>query len=463
MIRLFSITIPISLIGLILSETLLSTLCYLAAFSLIGDVSLDFFLLFEGGLERTAVVVGSILLGAYFNDLYSDLKVISRLRLVQQYCLVLGMAFLAQALLGYVFPDLILGRWQMMIGSGLALVLLPAWRILYDLVVLQVWYRERILFLGANRNVQTIAFTIQDRPHLALTSVGYLAPEPAPQEYPGLGPWLGDLSRLAEAYDSLKPDLIVVGLNERRGQMPVSELLTLRLRGAMVEYASTLYERVMWRVPVEALRPSHLIFSRELGPNRRNLMLQRAYSYLIAIFGILVTLPLLAGVWLAVRLTSAGPAIYRQRRVGLHGKVFEVFKFRSMYIDAEARTGAVWAVKNDPRITPIGRWLRKLRLDELPQFFNVLRGEMSIVGPRPERPEFVRVLTEQIPFYGQRHTVLPGITGWAQINHKYGDTIEDTITKLEFDLYYMKNLGPSLDLYVIFHTVKVMLLSKGSQ
>lgn len=462
MIRLFRIDLPLSLVGILLTETLLAFACYLSAYALKGELDLEFYLSFEGGLERTSAVVASILLGAYFNDLYSEIKVISRLRLAQQYCLVLGVAFLAQALLAYVYPEVILGRWEMILGSAFALALLPLWRMLYSVVVLQVWYRERVLFLGANRNVRTIAATISERPHLAMASAGYLAPR-ALEDSPGLGPWLGPLELLTETYNTLRPDLIVVGLDERRGQMPVSELLALRLGGAAVEYAASLYERVMWRVPVDALRPSHLIFSKELGPNRRNLLLQRIYSLLFALLGIVLTLPLLAVVWLAVRLTSKGPAIYRQRRVGLNGKTFNVFKFRSMYVDAEARSGAVWAVRDDPRVTPVGRWLRKLRLDELPQFFNVLRGEMSIVGPRPERPEFVSVLTEQIPFYGQRHTILPGITGWAQINHKYGDTVEDTITKLEFDLFYLKNLSLSLDLYVIFHTVKVMLLSRGSQ
>jgi lipopolysaccharide/colanic/teichoic acid biosynthesis glycosyltransferase len=164
-----------------------------------------------------------------------------------------------------------------------------------------------------------------------------------------------------------------------------------------------------------------------------------------------------------VRLTSKGPALSRQRRVGLKGKTFDVLKFRSMYIDAEARTGAVWARKDDPRVTPVGRWLRKLRLDELPQFINVLKGEMALIGPRPERPEFVKVLVDQIPFYGHRLMVLPGITGWAQINHRYGDTLDDTITKLEYDLYYLKHLSFSLDMYIAFHTAKVMLLSRGSQ
>ena len=166
---------------------------------------------------------------------------------------------------------------------------------------------------------------------------------------------------------------------------------------------------------------------------------------------------------IAVKVTSRGPVLYRQVRVGKNGAPFVVYKFRSMRDDAEAGTGAVWASKDDPRTTAIGKWLRQVRLDELPQFFNVLRGEMSLVGPRPERPEFVKTLSEQIPYYRQRHCVKPGITGWAQINHKYGDTLEDTITKLEYDLYYIKNLSPSLDAYIIFHTLKTIVLSRGAQ
>jgi lipopolysaccharide/colanic/teichoic acid biosynthesis glycosyltransferase len=164
-----------------------------------------------------------------------------------------------------------------------------------------------------------------------------------------------------------------------------------------------------------------------------------------------------------VRVTSPGPILYRQTRVGLRGKPFTLVKFRSMYVDAEARTGPVWATQDDPRITPVGRWLRLLRLDELPQFFNVLRGEMVLVGPRPERPEFCAMLDQNIPFFRVRHFVKPGITGWAQINHKYADTMEDTIRKLEYDLYYVKNMAPSLDAYIIFHTLKVMLLFRGAQ
>ena len=166
---------------------------------------------------------------------------------------------------------------------------------------------------------------------------------------------------------------------------------------------------------------------------------------------------------IAVAVTSRGPVLFRQTRVGLNGDLFTIYKFRSMRVDAEAKTGAVWATKNDPRVTPIGKYLRILRLDELPQIINVLRGEMAIVGPRPERPEFVQTLSEVIPFYRQRHAVKPGITGWAQINYKYGETMDDAIVKLEYDLYYIKNLSLSLDMYIIFNTVKAMLVEQSGQ
>jgi exopolysaccharide biosynthesis polyprenyl glycosylphosphotransferase len=206
-----------------------------------------------------------------------------------------------------------------------------------------------------------------------------------------------------------------------------------------------------------------LIFSALLGPRPQALAIQSAYSFLIGVFGLIVFSPLMLLTALAVKLSSKGTILYRQRRVGINGRIFTVYKFRSMYADAEARTGAVWASKDDPRVTPVGRWLRRLRLDELPQLWNVVKGDMVIVGPRPERPEFVEVLAQQIPYYRQRLAVKPGITGWAQINHKYGDTQLDAMIKLEYDLYYIKHIAPALDFYIIFHTVKVMLLSRGAQ
>lgn len=463
MIRLFRVFIPASVLGLLVSEALLAAACYVLAFVLVEDGNVEMYYLYEGGLERTAVVVGSLLLAAYFNDLYDDLRVISRLRLVQQFCLVAGLAFLAQALVAYINPWLMLGRWLMMSGSALVLLVLPVWRVIYDRVVTRYLNRQQVLFVGANKQVLALAATLAEKPQFGMSVVGYLAAEPLSEPAPGLTEYLGPVNTVREVCATKKPDQVLVGLAERRGQLPVVELLELRLAGVRVEEAAEIYETVMWRVSVDALRPSHLLFSRELGPSPRSLAAKRVGSYAVALVGMLLTAPIMALVWLLVRMTSPGPAIYRQKRVGLNGRVFEVLKFRSMYIDAEARTGAVWARKNDPRITPLGRWLRTLRLDELPQLFNVLRGEMAIVGPRPERPEFVRVLSEQIPFYGQRHAVPPGITGWAQINHGYGETIEDTIEKLEYDLYYLKHLSFSLDVYIICNTFKVMLLGRGAQ
>jgi exopolysaccharide biosynthesis polyprenyl glycosylphosphotransferase len=190
---------------------------------------------------------------------------------------------------------------------------------------------------------------------------------------------------------------------------------------------------------------------------------QTAVNLVMAAIGVVAATPIMLLTALAVRLTSAGPVLYRQVRVGLDGRPFTLYKFRSMRADAEAETGAVWASKDDPRVTPLGRIIRKLRIDEIPQLFNVLKGEMSVVGPRPERPEMVQSLSEKIPYYRHRHCVRPGITGWAQVNYKYGDTLEDVIRKLEYDLYYIKNMSLSLDNYIIFLTIKATLLSRGSQ
>ena len=216
-------------------------------------------------------------------------------------------------------------------------------------------------------------------------------------------------------------------------------------------------------VCVKELRPSQLIYSGELGPRRQTHLYHILTNVLVAVIGVVVTFPLMLLVALAVRLTSPGPVLYRQVRVGMDGVSFTLYKFRSMRADAEVGTGAVWATKSDPRVTPVGRIIRKLRFDELPQLFNVLKGEMSIVGPRPERPEFVKILSSRIPYYRQRHCVRPGITGWAQISYKYGETLEDTIEKLEYDLFYIKNMSLGLDTYIIFHTLKTMLLSRGAQ
>ncbi|MBM3724355.1 MAG: sugar transferase [Acidobacteria bacterium] len=240
-------------------------------------------------------------------------------------------------------------------------------------------------------------------------------------------------------------------------------MLDLRFKGFRIEEASTTFEHICHRVCSKDLRPAQLIFYGSRGPRPYGYRAQGLVNFLVAAFGFLVALPIMAITAVLVKLTSPGPVFFSQERVGLNNRVFKLYKFRSMRADAEKNTGAVWATRNDPRVTSIGKWLRKLRIDELPQLINVLKGEMSMVGPRPERPEFVDQLARQIPYYRQRLAVRPGVTGWAQINHKYGDTLEDTIRKVEYDLYYIKHIAFTLDIYIIFHTIKTMLLRRGAQ
>jgi sugar transferase (PEP-CTERM system associated) len=317
--------------------------------------------------------------------------------------------------------------------------------------------------VGGSPLLEEIGRHIADHPETGLEVAGYIDDRHEPGAMLAAGKMLGPISALRDIVRATQPHLIVVGMFERRNRMPVAELLELRFAGHVIEEVATAYERVCGRVCLKEIRPSDLIFSGELGPRRQNLFYQRLSNAIVAVTGLLISSPIMLLTALAVKLSSAGPVLYRQVRVGLDGALFTLYKFRSMRTDAEAQTGAVWAQKHDPRVTAVGRVIRRIRVDELPQLYNVLKGEMSIVGPRPERPEFVKALNEQIPYYRQRHCVRPGITGWAQINYKYGDTTEDTITKLEYDLYYIKNMSLMLDNYILFHTVKAMLLSRGAQ
>jgi sugar transferase (PEP-CTERM system associated) len=463
MIRLFRVAVPTSVFVLLLSEFVLLTFCYTLATYLFLQVDPSVFLWYDGGLARILVVVASIVFGLHFLDLYSDIRSASKIALGLEIGQALGFAFLTQALLTYMNKDWMLPRWVMIWGSAFALVLVSTWRIIYGSVFVRAFGAQRILFLGLNLVVQEIAEYLERHPEAGLVNLGYLDDNAEPGTLIYGSRVLGGIAAMSPSVAATRPDRIVVGMTERRARMPLQDLLDLRFSGIRIEEASAAYEETCGRVCTKELRPAQLIFSGELGPTHSSVLLQSVYSPAIALVGTILTLPVMLLAAVAIKLTSRGPVLYRQARVGQNGSLFMLYKFRSMSVDAEATTGAVWASKNDPRVTPVGRWLRKLRIDELPQLWNVLRGEMSIVGPRPERPEFVKVLSERIPYYRQRHCVKPGITGWAQVNHKYGDTIEDTIVKLEFDLYYIKHMSASLDAYVIFHTLKTMLRSRGAQ
>jgi sugar transferase (PEP-CTERM system associated) len=461
MVRIFSVMVPTSVLALLVSDLVLLFTCYVTGVFFVGDLDPEVFLLYDNGGLRVAVVVASIMFSLYFLDMYNEIRVRSRIFLVQQISLALGITFLTQALLSYANPSFILPRWVMIGGSSLALMLLPAWRYLFAQVVVRALGSRRVLLLGDAPSLDELAEGLLDRPELGFLPIGLINDQS--REVDPRVPYLGGLEQLRPQVESLRPEAIVVGMAERRNRLPMETLLDLRFSGVQVLEIASLYERCFGRVSTRELRPSQLIFTEELGPNPQSVSLQNIYGWVIAAFGVLLFAPLMLAVALAVKLTSPGPVLYRQRRVGYRDQVYTVFKFRTMRPDAERGTGAVWAQTNDPRVTPIGGFLRRTRLDELPQLFNVLRGEMSIAGPRPERPEFVHELAERIPFYRQRHCVKPGITGWAQISYRYGDSIEDVVKKLEYDLYYIKHLSFSLDLYIYFHTLKTMLLQRGAR
>ncbi len=464
MIRLFRVFVPTSTLVLLLTEIGLVFAAYFVTLYVLLPYEPEIFLLYEDGILRLSLVVLAVVLSLYFQDLYSNGRIRSKVLLIEKTIRTIAIVFFSQALMAYAAPTLLMPRWTILAGSTVLLFALPAWRLMFNTIFFRALAPQRILFLGSNTVVQEIAQRLSDRPELGMCGLGYLdsSYEIGHKLAAGL-PVLGGYQDLRPIVESRKPDRIVVGLSERRQSLPMYELLDLRFGGLYIEEAARTYEAAFGRVTTKALRPSYLIFSSDLGPRPRSLQLQSMYSFVIAAIGLVIAAPIMLLVALAVRITSKGPVLFRQTRVGLNGKTFTIYKFRSMRVDAEAKTGAVWAVKNDPRVTPIGKYLRILRLDELPQILNVLRGEMSIVGPRPERPEFVQTLSEIIPFYRQRHSVKPGITGWAQINYKYGETIDDAIVKLEYDLYYIKNLTLSLDMYIIFHTLKAMLVEQSGQ
>ena len=273
-----------------------------------------------------------------------------------------------------------------------------------------------------------------------------------------------DLSNLPRHLLALGASEVVLALEERRNALPLNDLLKIKTTGVEVHDFSSFLERETGRVDLDSLNPSWLIFSDGFSAGRRlSSWGKRLFDVTVSLLLLVIAAPVILVTAIAVKLESRGPAFYRQRRVGLYGETFDVIKLRSMRTDAEVGGKAVWAQKDDPRVTRIGRFIRKVRIDELPQVWGVLKGEMSFVGPRPERPQFVADLEERLPYYAERHVVKPGITGWAQINYPYGASIEDARDKLEFDLYYAKNYTPFLDLLILLQTARVVLWPEGAR
>lgn len=274
---------------------------------------------------------------------------------------------------------------------------------------------------------------------------------------------LGTTEHLYEMAKREKTDKIVVSISERRGAFPMRDVLACKMAGIEVIDAPSFYESMTGKLLLENITPSWFIFSEGFKVSAWRRIVKRTVDIACALVGIALTLPLLPFIALAIKLDSRGPIFFRQERFGEREKIFNLYKFRTMGVDAEKGTGAVWAQTNDPRVTRVGAFFRKSRIDELPQFINVLRGDMSLVGPRPERPEFIRKLKELIPYYSERHSVKPGVTGWAQVRYPYGASVEDALEKLRYDLYYIKHISLAFDLLIILETIKVVLFRRGGR
>jgi sugar transferase (PEP-CTERM system associated) len=399
----------------------------------------------------------------YYAELY-DVRVLSdRRELCVRLLQSLGSTSLLLALVYFWFPWLIIGRGVFVLATVMVISAAIGWRLAFEWVSGRVGYRERLLFVGTSAATLSLAREVRARKDLGIEIVGFIdqgtSHAAAADDDVEI---LGALDDIPEIVHSSEIDRVVVNLADARGRLPMDRLLQMKLGGVRFDHLASVYEECTGKIAVENLRPSWFIFSSGFRKSRSLEAAKRAIDVTMALIGIVLTAPVMLLVAAAVRLTSPGPVIYAQERVGLNGRVFTVYKFRSMRQDAEKHTGAVWATEGDTRVTPIGRYMRRLRLDELPQFWNVLRGDMSFVGPRPERPEFVRDLTVQIPFYGERHSVRPGLTGWAQVNFRYTSTVEDSMEKLQCDLFYIKNLSIALDLFIILKTIQTVVLRRGT-
>ena len=413
---------------------------------------------------QAAVFVFALQTCFYYCDLYSPSALRGRHEQLMAIGQSVGAGCLLLGIVYFVFPTLLLSRGVFFISVTLVPAFVTLSRIALDRIWLAAAPKENVLIMGTESLAHLVAAELEKRSDLNVEMAGFLdigdrhGPDSRLRGLPVLGSKT-DLLAVAERHKIAR---IIVALEDRRNVLPTRDLVRLRVQGVRIEDAHSIMSALTGRVWLETVKPSWFVFSDGFRRSALTLVIKRAVDLASGIAGLILTSPVMLLVAIVIRLDSRGPILYRQTRVGLRGKCFQVLKFRSMREDAEA-AGAQWATERDPRITRVGRFLRTYRLDELPQFLNVIRGEMSLVGPRPERPEFVDSLRKQISYYDERHSVRPGVTGWAQVQYSYGNTLEDAVRKLEYDLFYLKNVSTFFDCAIILDTVRIVLTGKGSK
>jgi sugar transferase (PEP-CTERM system associated) len=411
---------------------------------------------------RASIVTLIFQLSLYFYDFYDLSKPLGNtttmaIRMMRAFGI--GCVFLA--FLYYIFPSIIISTnifWSCYIIICLTLFV---WRSLYYLILEKKLFTREVIIVGTGETAQWIIHEIMDNRESGFTIKAMIGPPvPALKQQDFL--MLTSMADLEEHPELSRINHIVVALDDRRGTMPIGELLLNKLQGKFIEDGISFHEAITGKILVEKVNPAWLIFSEGFDYGRMTFFIKRILDLFLAIIGLLLSLPITLVTAILIKLESPGPVLYKQERVGVRGRVFNILKFRSMREDAE-KGGAVWARQDDDRVTNVGKFIRKVRIDEIPQIWNVIRGQMSFVGPRPERPVFVDQLVQKLPYYSLRHSAKPGITGWAQVCYPYGASEKDALRKLEYDLYYIKHQSIFIDLLIICRTIKTVLFQKGSR
>jgi sugar transferase (PEP-CTERM system associated) len=454
-LRIFKVYYPVRTLVLVIGEILIIWFSFLLATVSQARENSYFVLNDDYGYQKIFVATFVVVLLSHWFDLYDPSSFEGKGEFYVRPVLIPGVLALASGAVGTIFPQ-ILRNFSFLLGTLIVTLGLVSWRSAYLWLAQQPFLKERVYVLGAGERARRLVDGLRTRIDLGVEVVGWTG-EAEGQTRDQMADHLVTVAQARRVHR------VIVAMQDRRNAMPVEELLKLRMQGMThIEEAASWLEKISGKIDVGHLQPSWLIFAEGFRSTQVFRLAKRLIDVGASLLGLLLASPLIPFVVLAIKLDSAGPALYRQSRVGRLGNLFLCYKFRTMRADAEADLGPTWAGDNDPRITRIGRFLRTTRLDEIPQLWCVLKGDMAFVGPRPERPEFVEWLNRGIPYYGARHVVRPGITGWAQVRYKYGNTLEDALEKLQYDLFYIKNASVGLDLLIMFHTVKTVLFRRGA-
>lgn len=435
-----------------------------ASFSILQKTSMIEILDVDDVLVRGVVVALICQSCMYMLDLYDFRHSQSRTELFFSLVFSVGFVCIGIGLISYAAPEFGVAGKMYYLTIFFVAVFLLVWRVAFDFYLSRMAPKERILVVGMGGVARMVAEEIRGRERLGFHLVGFVGPPSSDDDGSrGTGSVLGDYRDLGTIVKEHAVRKLVVAISERRGEYPVREMLALRVGGCQVVEWPGFFEKLAGRIPIDNLSPSYIIFNEGFRKSRLVLFVRRVISAAIGVVAMVVLLPVFILAAIGIKFDSPGNVFYSQDRVGQRGKRFRIYKFRSMRRDAEKEGAPRWASKDDPRITRVGRILRITRMDELPQLFNVLRGDIDLVGPRPERPEFVSELEKVIPYYSLRHTVKPGLTGWAQVMFPYGGSIEESKEKLQYDLFYIKNMSVKLDLLILFRTLKIITLGRGAR